>query len=103
MGASRFLPSLRQITADRFPNSRFFFEEFIMGLDGKSRYFRPHRVAMYKHLYKLLRAKASPATCIYFCMESDEIWREVMGFTPEERGGLPAMLERTVSGESGQQ
>jgi len=98
MGALRFLPTLKQIAADRFPNSSFFFEEFVMGLDGKNRYFRPHRVEMYKYIYNLLQAKASPETCIYFCMESDEIWQEVMGFTPEEHGGLPAMLERTVSG-----
>ncbi len=96
MGALRFLPSLKQIAASRFPRSHFFFEEFVMGLDGKSRYFRPHRVEMYKHIYNLLHHKASPDTCIYFCMESDEIWQEVMGFTPEERGGLPVMLERTV-------
>jgi hypothetical protein len=29
-------------------------------------------------------------------MESREIWREVMGFDPEEVGGIAAMLDRTV-------
>jgi spore photoproduct lyase len=29
-------------------------------------------------------------------MESDEIWREVMGYTPDERGGIPHMLDQTV-------
>ncbi len=96
MGALRFLPSLKKIATSRFPSSNFFFEEFIMGLDGKSRYFRPQRVDMYKHIYHLLHEKTDPATCIYFCMESDEIWQEVMGFKPQIRGGLPAMLERTV-------
>jgi len=96
MGALRFLPSLKQIAAQRFPHSKFFFEEFVMGLDGKSRYFRPQRVEMYKHIYRLLHENTSSSTCVYFCMESDEIWREVMGFAPQERGGLPAMLERTV-------
>jgi hypothetical protein len=27
-------------------------------------------------------------------MESDEIWRDVMGFVPADKGGLPKMLER---------
>ncbi len=40
-----------------------------------------------------------PATCVYFCMESDEIWNDVFGFTPEEKGGLPAMLDRAVFNE----
>ncbi|MCK5437520.1 MAG: DNA photolyase [Desulfobulbaceae bacterium] len=96
MGALRFLPALKSIAGKRFPNSRFFHEEFVPGLDGKSRYFRSLRVEMYKHLFDLISRRASSDTCVYFCMESDEIWREVFGFCPEERGGLPAMLDRTV-------
>lgn len=99
LGALRFLPPLKQIANHRFPKSRFFSEEFVIGLDGKQRYFRPRRVELYRHLYGLLKARAAEQTCIYLCMESDEIWREVFGFVPEERGGLAAMLERTVFGE----
>jgi hypothetical protein len=29
-------------------------------------------------------------------MENNEIWREVFEFIPEERGGLAAMLDKTV-------
>lgn len=96
LGALRFLPSLKQIAQRRFPKSSFLTEEFIVGLDGKYRYFRSRRVELYRHLYGLLKAQAAPKTCIYLCMESDEIWREVFGFTPEEQGGLAAMLERAV-------
>lgn len=96
MGALRYLPALKNIGARRFPQSRIYYEEFIEGLDGKSRYFRPHRVELYRYIYNLLQCRAYAGTCIYFCMESDEIWREVMGYVPEERGGIPAMLDRTV-------
>jgi spore photoproduct lyase len=96
MGALRFLSPLKQIAASRFPKSRFFFEEFVTGLDGKSRYFRSRRVELYRHLHSLITKQADSKTCIYLCMESDEIWQEVFGFTPEEKGGLAAMLERTV-------
>ena len=96
MGTLRYLPQLKTIGTERFPGSRIFYQEFIEGLDGKSRYFRPHRTALYKHIYDRLKKRASKNTCIYFCMESDEIWKEVMGFIPEERGGIPAMLDRTV-------
>ena len=98
MGALRFLPNLKKIASDRFPSSRFFYEEFVMGLDGKYRYFRPQRTTMYKHIYSLLKQQASPETCIYLCMESDEIWRDVFGYTPDEKGGLAAMLDEAVSG-----
>jgi spore photoproduct lyase len=96
MGALRYLPALKQIAADRFPASRFFYQEFVDGLDGKRRYFRKQRVAMYRVILEALQRFADPRTCIYFCMENDAIWREVFGFTPEEQGGLAAMLDRSV-------
>lgn len=96
LGALRFLPSLKDIGIQRFPGSRIYYNEFIQGLDGKARYFRPNRVEMYQSIYNKLKSYAAPATCIYFCMESDEIWQEVMGFKPEEKGGIPAMLDRSM-------
>ncbi|MGB3226109.1 MAG: spore photoproduct lyase family protein [Desulforhopalus sp.] len=96
LGALRFLPSLKEIGIKRFPSSKIFFNEFIQGLDGKARYFRPNRVELYKVIYDRLKERASPTTCIYFCMESDEIWQEVMGFIPADQGGLPKMLDRAV-------
>lgn len=96
LGALRYLPSLKEIGIQRFPQSRIYYNEFIQGLDGKSRYFRPRRVALYSFLYQRLKEKAADRTCIYFCMESDEIWREVMGFAPGEKGGLPVMLDNSI-------
>jgi len=97
LGALRFLPSLKEIGIHRFPQTKIYYNEFIQGLDGKSRYFRPNRVALYKYIYQHLVERASFKTCIYFCMESDEIWREVMGFSPDEKGGLPLMLDSAIS------
>ncbi len=98
LGALRYLPALKTIGTGRFPQSRIFYQEFIEGLDNKKRYFRPRRVTLYKHIYSLLKQRAAPETCIYFCMESDEIWADVMGYIPENKGGIPVMLDRTVSG-----
>ena len=97
LGALRFLPRLKKIAGDRFPGSHFFYEEFVEGLDGKSRYFRPQRIEMYQVLVNELRRYAAATTCLYFCMESDVIWREVFGFAPEDRGGLATMLDRAIS------
>lgn len=101
MGTFRYLPALRPIAAARFPNARFLHEEFVPGLDGKMRYFRTLRGEMYKKLYAELKKRAAPHTCIYLCMESDEIWHEVFGFSPEDLGGLPAMLDRAARTEGG--
>ena len=96
MGCLRYLPALKKIASQRFPISRFFQEEFIEGLDGKARYFRTLRVEMYQYIYKLLQRKTDPRTCIYLCMENNEIWQAVFGFIPEEKGGLPQMLDMAV-------
>jgi spore photoproduct lyase len=52
---------------------------------------------MYKSLYRQLQQYADPETCIYLCMENNEIWQEVLGFIPDDRGGLPGMLDRAVN------
>ncbi len=93
MGALRFLPALKPFALTRFPSSTFFHEEFIIGLDNKYRYFRSLRVEMYSFIVDLLRQYASDHTCLYFCMESDEIWQEC-GFKPGEAGQLPDNLDR---------
>lgn len=92
LGALRFLPQLKAIALTRFPDSTFFHEEFIIGLDNKYRYFRALRVEMYNHLLTEIRALASPHTCLYFCMESDEIWQEC-GFAAGKSRSLPDNLD----------
>jgi len=99
MGALRFLPQLKKTATSRFPRSRFFYEEFVEGLDGKSRYFRPWRTEMYRFMVRELNRYIADDTCLYFCMESDAIWREVFGFTPAAKGGLAAMLDRSLEKE----
>ena len=74
----------------------FFYQEFVEGLDGKSRYFRTQRVEVYKFIADELHKYAASRTCIYFCMESDVIWQEVFGFTPQGKGGLSVMLDKSV-------
>lgn len=96
LGALRYLPPLKSIGRERFSASSIFSEEFICGLDGKSRYFRSQREEMYKHIYSLLQPRLAPDTCIYLCMESDEIWAEVFGYAPGTKGGLSKMLDRAA-------
>lgn len=93
LGALRFMPSLKNISTSKFPHSTLFYDEFITGLDGKSRYFRPCRVKLYKYIYERLMNYISSDTCVYFCMESDEIWNEVTGYIPTNRGGIGSMLD----------
>ena len=96
LGALRFLPPLKAIVRQRFPGSSLFCQEFITGLDNKCRYFRSQRIELYQLLLQELKRHAAPGTCIYLCMESDEIWRDVFGYTPESKGGLRTMLDEAA-------
>jgi len=103
LGAFRFMPELKNIIKKRFPASKIPFGEFIAGLDNKMRYFKPLRMALFSEVAEELR-KTAPQVTGYFCMEDDAVWRAAFGFSPEERGGLPAMLDdaaKRVCGISG--
>jgi spore photoproduct lyase len=93
LGSLRFMPSLKAIIRRRHLLTTILDEEFIPGLDGKLRYFRDLRVELYAHLKDLL-LEVKRDLCIYLCMESNDVWREALGYTPAERGGLPAILDR---------
>ncbi len=95
LGAFRFMPQLKPIVQRRHPRTRILYGEFIRGLDQKMRYFRDIRVELYSFMWETIR-KADPQLCVYLCMESEDIWREALGFSPEQRGGLPQMLDDAV-------
>ena len=95
LGGFRFMPELKPMIQSRHPKSRIVYGEFIKGLDGKLRYFRDIRVELYSFMVNRLR-EIDPGICVYLCMEGEDIWEEVFGFSPEDRGGLPTMLDNAV-------
>ena len=66
--------------------------EFVTGMDGKMRYFKPLRMEMYQKMIAWIKEEA-PDVQVYFCMEDDEVWENALGFVPKERGGLSKMLD----------
>ncbi|MDY6825193.1 MAG: DNA photolyase [Thermodesulfobacteriota bacterium] len=100
LGTFRFMPALKPIVQSRFPDSGIVYGEFITGMDQKMRYFKPMRIRVYRAIISAIRAIA-PDVCVYFCMEDDEVWEKCMGFTAGEKGGLPAMLDRSAAAHCG--
>ena len=86
------MPALKPLIQKRFPSSNIIYGEFITGLDGKMRYFKPLRIEIYKKIIACIRRHA-PHVFIYFCMEDDEVWRQSLEFTTSEHGGLSKMLD----------
>jgi spore photoproduct lyase len=95
MGTFRFMPALKSIIEQRFAQSNIVYGEFIPGLDGKMRYFKPLRIRLYRAMAQWLRDRA-PGTLAYLCMEDDRVWENSFGYDPESRGGLAAMLDESA-------
>ncbi len=95
LGSFRFMPALKPLIQQRFPKSKIVYGEFISGLDGKMRYFKPLRIRLYQSIIAEIR-RVAPAVTLYFCMEDDDVWRQCLGFAPREKGGIPAMLDASA-------
>ena len=95
LGSFRFMPALKTIIARRFADSTIPYGELVTGLDGKMRYFKPLRIALYKKVADRIKTLA-PDVLAYYCMEDDQVWSQTLGFVPEEKGGLPAMLDQAA-------
>jgi len=100
LGSFRFPPDLMPIVEKRFPESTIIYGEFVRGLDGKMRYFKPMRMDLYRKVVDAIRERA-PEVLIYYCMEDDEVWEQTMGFTPSDHGGLNTMLDRSAATHCG--
>jgi spore photoproduct lyase len=95
LGTLRFMPQLKPIIERRFPKSKIMYGEFITGLDGKWRYFKPLRIDLYAKMVSWIR-KFAPQVLIYFCMEDEDVWKKSLGFIPSDQGGLPKMLDESA-------
>jgi len=100
LGSFRFMPSLKPIIQSRFPESKIVYGEFVRGLDGKMRYFKPLRIALYRNMVRWIRTWA-PDVAIYLCMEDEEVWDKSLCFVPESEGGLPGLLDRAAEEHCG--
>ena len=95
MGCLRYIPSLKDIIRMRHHNTHILDGEFIRGLDGKMRYFKPIRIEMYSFIKEHLD-KWHHDLGVYLCMESDEIWVNSFGRSPENTVGLSEYLDKRV-------
>lgn len=95
-GGLRCSPSLKHVAQGRFPHTRIFSGELIPGKDGKLRYVKPIRVEMYQKMVSWLQAYDKDLF-IYLCMERDDVWQEVFGWSPKTTGGLNKRFEERIA------
>jgi DNA repair photolyase len=93
MGCLRFMPLLKPIIRKRHPRSCVLQGEFVAGMDGKMRYFKPVRIEMYRFMRSLLSEWHRDAG-LYLCMESQDVWEESMGWSPGDSEELATFLDQ---------
>jgi spore photoproduct lyase len=96
LGCLRYTPALKSIIRRRQPRTDILDGEFIHGLDGKMRYFKPLRIETYSFLREQIGKWAGDYSCLYLCMESDDVWREGIGWSPQNTAGLSSFLDSRV-------
>ena len=95
MGCFRYIPTLKGIIRKRHPETHILDGEFVPGLDGKMRYFKPIRIEMYGFMAELLSGWHDDLG-LYLCMESEEVWRKSLGWSPKESSELSDYLDHRV-------
>jgi len=95
LGSFRFMPGLKPIIRNRHPGTCVLDGEFIVGLDGKMRYFKPIRIDLYSFMRENLE-KWHPSPGLYLCMESDDVWQKGLGWSPKNSMGLRGYLDNRV-------
>ena len=82
MGALRYIPSLKSVVDERFPNSRVFLGEFVPGEDGKMRYLKKIRQRLFRNVQQRVE-KLAPQIPTYLCMEKGSVWEKSMPYQPQ--------------------
>jgi spore photoproduct lyase len=89
VGSLRYPSGMKRTVLDRFPRSKAMLGEMVPGFDGKMRYWRKKRWALYRSVIQALNGRD---VFVYFCMETPEAWRELLGVAPRSSEHLDEML-----------
>ncbi|MFH1350198.1 MAG: spore photoproduct lyase family protein [Pseudomonadota bacterium] len=95
LGCLRYVPALKGIIRKNHPKTHILDGEFVTGLDGKMRYFKPIRIEMYAFMAESL-SRWYKDLGLYLCMESDEVWEQSLGWSPVNSEGLSDYLDKRV-------
>jgi spore photoproduct lyase len=82
VGALRMTSDLRRTILRRFPGSTLPTGELVPCPDGKLRYTKSIRRAMYERVFGWIRQYGPSDLRVYACMERPEVWSRIFGSAP---------------------
>jgi spore photoproduct lyase len=94
MGLLRFTTGLMDVFL-RDRRSHLLQGECIIGADGKYRYLKQQRIAVYKKLYELFMEKEKDLF-VYLCMERPDVWEQVTGRRMNDSADLVRLFDRRI-------
>lgn len=92
LGSLRFPPTLKTTVQKRLPQTKIMYEEFIRGRDGKLRYPKPLRLRLYERVVGFLKKAGGEDIPLYFCMESQDVWKEILKKTTRGKREVERLL-----------
>lgn len=96
IGGLRFNPEMKRAIEEHFPDSRITAAEMILGPDGKVRYVKPLRLALYRLLYGAIRRYGHQDSLVYLCMERWDVWKRIFGDYPRSIGHLDYRIAQSL-------
>lgn len=92
LGTIRFMPEVLEKIRRVRNKSLVLAGEYVLGIDGKFRLFKPIRIKLYRFLFGQLTTWYHDLG-IYLCMESKEIWGHSVGWEPKDSNEVTAYLD----------
>ena len=96
LGGFRYAPELKPIIRRRFPKSQIICGEFVPCADGKMRYLKHLRLKIYESMLSKIKRYGKHIP-VYMCMESQQVWKQVYGWTPNCDEDLGHIFDRRLT------
>jgi spore photoproduct lyase len=98
LGGLRLMKGLREEMMEHYPESKLAYQEFVPGEDGKLRYTKPMRKQMFSFIAQTIQELSGrQVPPVYLCMETRTIWDAIFQGTPDARGDLKPLFNRSFS------
>ncbi len=85
LGSLRFHKNMRWVIREKHKKSMLLKAEFAEGTDNKYRYPFITRYKLYKTIIQYLKSYGSNDLPLYFCMENEYMWRELLPIEPKTK------------------